>query len=128
MTAEQKTTKNQKARLHRLQQVYLRLPKYLVTACTHARRLILANQALRERFLRFARQGPEHGAWVGGYVLMPDRFHVFGAIDGQSLNLSVWGKSFKNAISKTLRQKRRWFATLGKDVFRSSTAKRRVLH
>jgi hypothetical protein len=36
---------------------------------------------------------------------MPDHIHASVAIDDRKLNLSTWGKSFKNSISKTLRQK-----------------------
>jgi REP element-mobilizing transposase RayT len=59
---------------------------------------------VHESFVRFSLQAPEHGAWVGAYVLMPDHFHAFVAIDDQELSLSVWVKSLKNSISKTLRQ------------------------
>jgi putative transposase len=59
---------------------------------------------VHESFLCFLQQGPEHGAWVGAYILMPDHFHVFVAIDDQKLSLSAWAKSLKNSISKTLRQ------------------------
>lgn len=98
------TAENQKQRLHRLELVYPRAPRYFITACTHNRREILANPFVHESFLRFAQKGPEHGAWIGGYVFMPDHVHAFVAIDDQKLNLSAWGKSFKNSISKTLRQ------------------------
>jgi len=82
----------------------LRSPRYFVTACTYDRRQILANHAVHETFVDFARQGAAHGAWVGAYVLMPDHVHAFVAIDDQKLNLSTWAKSLKNSISKTLRQ------------------------
>ncbi len=59
---------------------------------------------VHEGFLRFAHEGPEHGAWIGGYVLMPDHFHAFVAIDEQRQNLSIWVKSLRNSISKVLRQ------------------------
>lgn len=82
-----------------------------MTAENHRRRLrrldrcqILANHLLHESFLRFASQRPDHGAWVGTYVFMPDHVHAFVAIDDTKLNLSASGKSFKNSISKTLRQ------------------------
>ena len=40
---------------------------------------------------------------MGGYVIMPDHFHGFVALDEHRLNLSTWIKSFKNSISKVLR-------------------------
>jgi REP-associated tyrosine transposase len=98
------TTENHQPRLHRLGLVFLRAPKYFVTACTHQRRHIVANPSVHERFFRFAQQGSEHGAWVGAYVLMPDHFHAFVAIDDQKQSLSVWAKSLKNSISQTLRR------------------------
>ena len=51
---------------------------------------------LRRKVLNTAR------GWA--YVLMPDHFHAFVAIDDQKLDLSIWTKSLKNSISKTLRQ------------------------
>lgn len=98
------TAENHKARLRRLELVFLYAPRYFITACTHSRRHILANASVHESFVRFSLQAPEHGAWVGAYVLMPDHFHAFVAIDDQELSLSVWVKSLKNSISKTLRQ------------------------
>jgi putative transposase len=80
------------------------VPRYFISACRHNRRHILANAFVHESFLRFARQGPGRGAWIGAYVFMPDHVHAFVAIDDQKVNLSAWGKSFKNSISKTLRQ------------------------
>jgi hypothetical protein len=59
------TAENYGTRLHRLERVFLRAPRYFMTTCTHNRRDILANASVHESFLRFAEQGPEHGAWVG---------------------------------------------------------------
>jgi REP-associated tyrosine transposase len=98
------TAENRRPQLHRLELVFLRAPRYFVTACTHNRRHILANPSVHESFVRFAQQGPEHGAWVCAYVIMPDHLHAFVAIDDQKLNLSTWAKSLKNSISKTLRR------------------------
>src|SRR5882724_10942693 len=48
---------------------------------------------------------PGFRSWrmVGAYVLMPDHLHAFVAIDDQRLTLSMWMKSLKNALSRTLR-------------------------
>jgi putative transposase len=97
------TAENHKIRLHRLELVFLYAPRYFITACTQNRRHILANASVHEG-VPFGLQAPEYGAWVGAYVLMPDHFHAFVAIDDQKLSLSVWVKSLKNSISKTLRQ------------------------
>jgi putative transposase len=74
-----------------------------VTACTNRRRKILAHAAIHETFIEFARQGPEFGAWLGRYVLMPDHLHLFVALDGDKATLPKWMKSLKNSLSKTLR-------------------------
>ena len=91
-------------RLRRLDLVFVRSPIYFVTACTQQRRNILATPAIHETFLRFGKEGPLHGAWIGAYVIMPDHLHVFVATD-EKMTISAWMKSLKNAISKTLRVK-----------------------
>jgi REP element-mobilizing transposase RayT len=100
------TAENRTPRLHRLARIYVRSPVYFVTTCTANRRHILATEAIHESLLHFAQEGPEHGAWIGAYVLMPDHVHAFVAIDDQKVSLSVWMKSLKNALSKTMRSKR----------------------
>ena len=97
------TAENQKQRLHRLKLLLVRSPIYFVTACTENRRKILASAPVHETFLPFGQEGPAHGAWIGGYVIMPDHLHVFVAVDDQQITLAAWMKSFKNTISKTLR-------------------------
>ena len=97
------TAENRKQRLHRLKLLFARSPIYFVTACTYERRSILATPAIHESFLRFGEEGPQHGAWIGAYVLMPDHLHTFVAIDDEKLLLPQWMKSLKNALSKTLR-------------------------
>src|SRR5205809_7591439 len=93
------SAENRKPRLHRLDRVFVHSPIYFVTACTHERRKILATAKVHEAFLDFARRGPEHGAWVGAYVIMPDHLHVFVSVDDQRIVLSVWMKSLKNTAS-----------------------------
>lgn len=70
-----------KERLRRLEQIYERAPIAFVTACTANRRRLLASAELHRRFKTFAESAPHHGAWVGAYVLMPDHFHLFVALD-----------------------------------------------
>ncbi len=126
------TVENHKPRLRRLELIYLHAPKYFITACTHNRRRILAIHTAHESFLHFANQGPNYGAWIGGYVLMPDHVHAFVAIDDQRLNLSAWGKSFKNSISKTLRQNGiaspHWEKTFFDHLLRSAESYRQKWH
>jgi putative transposase len=117
------TAENRKKRLHRLEMVFVRSPIYFVTACTINRRHLLPSTAIHERFISFAEEGPEHGAWIGAYVLMPDHLHAFVAIDDEKLSLSQWMKSLKNALSKTMRSNRipapHWQKTFFDHVLRS---------
>ena len=70
-------------RLRRLDYTFQRLPIYFVTACTHERQKILNNADIHARLAQFGKEGPEHGAWLGAYVLMPNHFHAFVVIDDQ---------------------------------------------
>jgi putative transposase len=97
------TAENRKPHLQRLDLVFERSPIYFVTACMQDRRRLLATAAIHETFLRFAREGPARGAWVGAYVLMPDHLHVFVATDDEKITLSDLMKSLKNTISKAPR-------------------------
>lgn len=93
-----------KERLSRLQYTYQSSPIYFVTANTHARAQILATPAVHECLETFAANGPELGAWIGAYIIMPDHLHAFVALDRQQLSLSSWMKSLKLTMSRTLRQ------------------------
>ena len=90
-------------RLQRLEDVFERVPIYFVTACTHERRAILACDTVHDAVKFFAESGPEHGAWIGAYVLMPDHLHLFVALDEVKISLSKWMKALKGALSKVLR-------------------------
>ena len=92
-------------RLGRLDRIYVRAPIYFLTACTAQRRPLLAKQDVHEAFIRFAKQGPAHGVWIGAYVLMPDHLHAFVALDAERVNLSALMKSLKNVLSKKLRER-----------------------
>jgi putative transposase len=93
-------------RLRRLEYAFQRLPIYFVTACTHDRRSILNNRDIHRRLIEFGKEGSDHGAWLGAYVLMPEHLHAFVVIDDERMNLSRWIKSLKNSLSKTLRASR----------------------
>ena len=92
-------------RLGRLDRIYVRAPIYFLTACTAQRRPLLAKKDVHEAFIRFAKQGPAHGVWIGAYVLMPDHLHAFVALDAERVNLSALMKSLKNVLSKKLRER-----------------------
>ena len=61
------------------------------------------NADVHARLAQFGKEGSEHGAWLGAYVLIPDHLHAFVKIDDQQLDPSTWVKSLKNALSKVLR-------------------------
>ena len=91
----------QRPRLRRLDRVFVDSPIYFVTACTHDRREILTLDITHKAFRTFCLNSPQHGARVGGYVLMPDHLHQFVCLEG--ITLADWVKSLKNGLSKTLR-------------------------
>jgi REP element-mobilizing transposase RayT len=90
----------QKPRLTRLDQIFTPEPIYFLTACTADRKPLLACAKIHETFREFCLRSPEHGAWIGRYVVMPDHLHLFASIHG--ITLSAWMKSLKNTLSKTL--------------------------
>ena len=96
-------------RLHRLDWVFERAPIYFITACTDRRQTVLADARVMECLLQFAENGPEFGAWLGAFVLMPDHLHAFVALDESDdpkrlLKLGRWMKALKGSISKVLRE------------------------
>jgi REP element-mobilizing transposase RayT len=74
------------ARLGRLDFTYENCPIYFVTACTADRRQLLHNDATHQAFTKFAASAVDYGAWVGRYVLMPDHFHLFVALDDERIH------------------------------------------
>lgn len=90
-------------RLRRLDWIFARHPIFFVTTCTALRRPLLARREIHTALEAFAQAGPEHGAWLGAYVLMPDHLHFFLALDDARAELSRWVKSLKNTLSKQLR-------------------------
>ena len=95
-----------------------------MTACTANRRKILARSAIHKTFIEFAKNGPEHGAWLGRYVLMPDHLHAFVALDDEKMTLANWMKSLKNSLSKAMRAEKisppHWQKTFFDHVLRGS--------
>jgi putative transposase len=90
-------------RLRRLQGIYPRSPIYFITACTARRRPLLARSDVHDALLAYATAGPEHGVWIGRFILLPDHLHFFAAFDDERISLSALMKSLKNAMSKVLR-------------------------
>jgi len=96
--------KSFKPRLRRLDWLYTDCPIYYLTACTQDRRKILANPQIHESFVTFAHCATDRHVLVGRYVVMPDHVHFFASFSNASPTLWVWMKSWKNALSKTLRE------------------------
>jgi putative transposase len=92
-------------RLKRLDIIYQHSPIYFVTTCAASRRRLLANEAIHSAFKIFTDSGPNYGAWLGAYVLMPDHLHLFVSIDDQQIRLSAWMKALKGTLSSELRAK-----------------------
>ena len=113
-------------RLGRLDRIYVRAPIYFLTACTAQRRPLLAKQDVHEAFIRFAKQSPAHGVWIGAYVLMPDHLHAFVALDAQGVNLSALMKSLKECAVEEITRTRRRPATLAERIFRPLVAQSRI--
>jgi len=113
-------------RLGRLDRIYVRAPIYFLTACTAQRKPLLAKQDVHEAFIRFAKQGPAHGVWIGAYVLMPDHLHAFVALDAQGVNLSALMKSLKECAVEEITRTRRRPATLAERIFRPLVAQSRI--
>ena len=91
----------QKARLRRLDHVFVDAPIYFLTTCTLGRRPILDCEPMHDAFRTFCLNSPQHSALVGRYVLMPNHLHLFVSVN--EISLSNWVKSLKNTLSKTLR-------------------------
>src|ERR1043165_1314683 len=88
---------------HRLKDLFIDCPIYYLTACAEGRRRILDQRLVHNAFINFALRAAEHQVWVGRYVIMPDHIHLFAGFGPESMSVSLWMKSFKNAISKTLK-------------------------
>src|SRR5688572_19082425 len=91
------------ASLQRLRWLFTEYPIYYLTTCAYNHRRILDRPDVHETFIQFGLHATEYGVWVGRYVIMPDHIHLFASFGPESQSLSVWMKSLKNAISKTLR-------------------------
>jgi putative transposase len=78
---------------------------YFVTFCTHHRRAILANSAVKDAFQEFAmRGGVKRNVAVGRYVIMPDHIHLF-VCGPDDFVLGRWVGSLKQTLAKAMRHK-----------------------
>jgi putative transposase len=92
-----------KARLKRLHRLFADQPVCFITICTHDRKRLLDKNYVHEAFTSFAQQAVSRGVFLGSYVLMPDHLHLFVAFSSKAASVSLWIKSLKNSLSKTLR-------------------------
>jgi REP element-mobilizing transposase RayT len=90
------------AKLRRLDRIFFENPIYYITVCTYNRRRILDRVDVHDAFVQFGLRAKDRGVWIGRYVIMPDHIHLFAGFGSESMSVSSWVKSFKNAISKTL--------------------------
>jgi REP element-mobilizing transposase RayT len=77
---------------------------YFITCCTVDRRAILHRAAFQQAFEDFCRRAVDYGVHVGRFVIMPDHVHLFAALRDEACSLSIWVKSLKNTLSKSLRE------------------------
>jgi putative transposase len=94
-----------KPRLRRLNTLYTDAPVYFLTACTEARRPLLANAGVHDVFVRFTKEAGNQGVLAGRYVLMPDHVHLFAAFSPASPALSEWMKGLKAVVARHLRNR-----------------------
>jgi REP element-mobilizing transposase RayT len=87
-------------RLHRVFQRY-DPPLYFVTFNTHQRRKLLANAAVHNELIHFAKSGEARGIGVGRYVIMPDHVHLF-VRGGLDFSLRQWVRVLKRVLSKAI--------------------------
>lgn len=92
-----------KPRLSRLARIHLKHPFYFITLCTFQRKHLLNQSVVHDAFVVFCESGPDYGALVGRYVLMPDHLHLFVTFASGNTALSDWVKSLKNTLSKCWR-------------------------
>jgi putative transposase len=91
------------ARLKRLDETYSDHPVYFVTACTFERRRLLDRESVLRAVLEYGEHGPEHGSWLGSFVLMPDHLHAFVALDAERCRLSLWVSGMKAVVARVLK-------------------------
>jgi len=89
-------------RLTRLDEIYPGYSLYFITCCTQTRQILLTNPPFHDSFRHFCVLAQEHNVLVGRYVIMSDHLHFFARIN-DSAQISMWIKSLKNSLSKTLR-------------------------
>ena len=86
----------------RLDRVVPNNPLFFVTACTHRRRPILANNPVATAFVEFAERAySEHNIAVGRFVIMPDHIHLF-VCGPDDFELGRWIGMLKQCLEKQI--------------------------
>src|SRR5687767_9477212 len=93
-------------RLQRLEWVYKDFPIYYLALVARDRKWLFADPEFHQAFNTFAHRAIDYRVAVGQYTLMSDHIHLFAAFGPESIDLSMWVKSFKNSLSKHLRCRR----------------------
>jgi REP element-mobilizing transposase RayT len=103
-----------KDQLTRLDRIYEKDPIFFITCCTPERKKTRGSDSIHHSFQNFCQSVKERHSFLGRYVIMPDHLHFFLHL-AESMKLSIWIKSLKNSLSKTLP----WRGRLVNGLFRA---------
>ncbi len=79
-------------------------PIIFVTAVTHQRRPLLANQAAFQTLTAIWQRSPALDGWcVGDYLLMPDHLHLFARPALDAKPLAKWVETWKSLSTRELK-------------------------
>jgi putative transposase len=78
-------------------------PIGFLTRCTYQRRKILASSKC-DKILReiWQRSADHDGWWVGNYILMPDRVHLFARPEIGARRMAEWVQMWKSVSSRRI--------------------------
>jgi putative transposase len=89
--------------LRRLDQTWIRHPRYFLTVCTAHRQKILASAAPAKVLTEsWQAASAVHGWSVGRYVIMPDHVHFFAAQQADAKSLSSFIRDWKKWTTRQL--------------------------
>jgi REP element-mobilizing transposase RayT len=82
---------------------FSKAPIYFFTACTVARRPLLACGAAHDVLLEVWQKSAQLDGWyVGRYLLMPDHVHFFASPSSGSKPRGIWNKMWKSVTARRL--------------------------
>jgi putative transposase len=86
----------------RLDRLFPHNPVFFVTACTHQRKRLLANEAVHTAFIAFSALAfSTRNIAVGRYVIMPDHIHLF-VCGPEDFELGRWMGGLKQHLQKAI--------------------------